>query len=144
VDSGVTILNDEEKKEFEEFIKAKRNAVWDGVERRSGIDRRRGVERRDDHDSAAQFRQDVDREYRAEIRWLRDEEARKDLELSALKTEIIRLQEWQKNQENTLAAAEIVVNAGTVFKYVVAVIIGLTGLIGGIALSMDALRAWLR
>jgi hypothetical protein len=66
------------------------------------------------------------------------------LELSALKTEIIRLQEWQKNQENTLAAAEIVVNAGTVVKYVVAVIIGLTGLIGGIALSMDALRAWLR
>ena len=106
--------------------------------RRSGeIDRREPT-------SAALFRQEVEREYRAEIRQLREEETQKDLEIAGLKADIAALKEWQKSKENVLLAADQIVNAGTAFKWVIGAIIGTTMLIGGISASIEIIRAWVR
>lgn len=106
--------------------------------RRSGeIDRREPT-------SAALFRQEVEREYRAEIRQLREEETQKDLEIAGLKADIAALKEWQKSKENVLLAADQIVNAGTAFKWVIGAIIGATMLIGGISASIEIIRAWVR
>jgi hypothetical protein len=128
MDYPATVLNEDE--DLESLMHSMTH------ERRSGLDRRQAP------DSATQFRLEIGREYRAEIRQLRDEELRKDHEITALQVEITRLKDWQMSHEETLVAAAMVVHAGTVMKYVIASVIGLTGLIGGIALSLDAIRAW--
>jgi hypothetical protein len=106
-------------------------------------DRRTGVVRRsEDSDSARNFRREVEREYRAELRQLRDENHGKDIEISALKAEIAGIREWMKGNDETLTAAKMIVSAGLVFRYVIIGIVGITAAIGGMAAAMETLRAW--
>lgn len=125
------LMNSDDETEINSLSLSKHN-------RRSGeIDRREPT-------SAALFRQEVEREYRAEIRQLREEETQKDLEIAGLKADIAALKEWQKSKENVLLAADQIVNAGTAFKWVIGAIIGATMLIGGISASIEIIRAWVR
>lgn len=110
-------------------------------------DRRSGHERRMDYvepNSARQFRLDVEREYRAEIRQLREEETAKAVQISELKAELAMIREWQHDKEETLAAAKIIVHAGTALKITIMILIGVTAAIGGIAASMEAFRTWFK
>lgn len=106
--------------------------------------RRSGLIDRREPTSATRFREEIGREYRAEIRQLRDEETRKDLEIAELRSAIARLEEWQKSKEKVLLAADQLVSAGTAFKWIIGAIIGTTMLIGGISASIEAIRAWTR
>lgn len=107
-------------------------------DRRSGVDRRAGVS------SNSLARLDVEREYRSEIRQLRDEETHKEVEISELKAELSIIREWQRDKEETLQAAKIIVHAGTALKFTIMILIGLTAAIGGIAAVMEAFKAWFR
>lgn len=106
--------------------------------------RRSGVIDRRDPNSASRFREEIGREYRAEIRQLRDEETRKDLEIAELKADISALKAWQQSKERVLLAADQIVSAGTAFKWVIGLIIGATMLIGGISASIEIIRSWAR
>ena len=103
--------------------------------RHSGV-----IDRRSD--SAARFREQIGEEYRAEIRRLQKDESEKDLVIAELRHEIHSLHEWQKRHEPTLLAADQIVSAGAAFTWMIKVIVGLTGLIGGIALSMEIFKRW--
>lgn len=106
--------------------------------------RRSGVIDRRDPSSAARFREEIGREYRAEIRQLRDEETRKDLEIAKLKADISGIRAWQASKEKVLLAADQIVSAGTAFKWVIGLIIGATMLIGGLSASVEIIRSWAR
>lgn len=127
-----TVLNDDEEDGLEDMM------VNLGKDRRSGVDRRA-----QDPDSAHQFRQDVEREYRAEIRQLREEAHEKDRKISELETEITQILTWQKIHEPTLSAATMIVNAGLVFRYLIIGIVGMTAAVGGVSAMMEGLKAWL-
>jgi chromosome segregation ATPase len=108
-------------------------------EKRSGIDRRKA-----DPDSARNFKQEVEREYRAEIRQLRDESAEKSLEISVLRAEIAEIRSYLKTQEPTLTAATMIVQAGMVFRYLIVAIVGITAAIGGISAMVEAFKQWVK
>lgn len=129
---GITRLHDEDDDDPEELM------VNLHKDRRSGVDRRGGVS------SNSLARLDIEREYRAEIRQLRDEETCKDAQIAELKAELAMIREWQRDKEETLAAAKIIVHAGTALKFTIMVLIGVTAAIGGIAASMEAFKAWFR
>jgi hypothetical protein len=105
-------------------------------------DRRSGVERRGGVSSNSLARLDIEREYRAEMRQLQERENQKDVEISELRAELAKVQQWQKDQEDTLTAAKVLVHAGTALKITVMILIGITAAIGGIAASLEALRKW--
>ena len=130
-----TVINIDEDNDDEDLMV---NLTKD---RRSGHDRRFEVV---EPNSAREFRREVEREYRAEIRQLREEETRKDLEIAELKAEISTIREWQNSKEKVLLAAEQIVSAGTVFKWIIGSIIGTTMLIGGVSASIEIIRAWTR
>jgi hypothetical protein len=106
--------------------------------------RRSGLIDRRDPDSAHRFREEIGREYRLEIRQLRDEGTRKDLEIAELKSDIAGLKAWQQSKERVLLAADQIVSAGTAFKWVIGLIIGATMMIGGISASIEIIRSWAR
>jgi len=130
---SVTVLNDDEEDDVEDMM------VNLGKDRRSGVDRR--VQ---DPDSAHQFRQEVEREYRAEIRQLREEAHEKDRKIDELQTEITQILTWQKVHEPTLSAAIMIVNAGLVFRYLIIGVVGFTAAVGGISAMMEAIKSWLQ
>ena len=110
-------------------------------------DRRSGHDRRIEFvepDSARQFRRDIEREYRSEIRQLREEETHKELEIAELKAELATIREWQRDKEETLQAAKVLVHAGVALKFTIMVLIGMTAAIGGIAASLEAFKSWFR
>jgi hypothetical protein len=128
---AITQFNDDEDDSIEELM------VNLHKDRRSGqVDRRMGPS------ANSLARLDIDREYRSEIRALQDRENKKDLEISELKAELAKVEQWQKDQEETLTAAKVLVHAGTALKFTVMVLIGITAAIGGIAASLEALRKW--
>ena len=127
-----TVLNDDDDEDDVDLM------VSLTKDRRSGVDRRA-----QDPDSARQFRQDVEREYRAEIRQLREEAHEKDQKIAELQTEITQIQTWQKVHEPTLSAAIMVVNAGLVFRYIIVGVVGITAAIGGVSAMMEAMKTWL-
>lgn len=92
---AVTVLHDDDDDDDPEDM-----MVSLGKDRRSSPDRRA-----EDPDSAHQFRQEVEREYRAEIRQLREEAHEKDRKIDELQTEITQILTWQKVHEPTLSAA---------------------------------------
>lgn len=106
--------------------------------------RRTGEIDRREPTSAALFRQEVEREYRAEIRQLREEQTHKNLEIAELKAEISAIKEWQKSKEKVLLAADQLVSAGAAFKWIIGAIIGATMLIGGISASIEIIKAWIK
>lgn len=116
------------------------------TDRRRLDDRRTNSRRSDDPDSARQFKQEVEREYRAEIRQLREENDHKDLKIERLEARLIAIESrfdgYREANEPTLNAASVIVNAGIVFKYMIIVIIGLTSAIGGIAVVMETIKQW--
>jgi len=130
---GITRFNDDEEDNDPEEL-----MVHLQKERRSGVDRRHGPS------SNSLARLDVEREYRAEIRALQERENQKDLEISELRSDLAKVQQWQRDQEETLTAAKVLVHAGTALKFTVMVLIGITAAIGGIAASMEAFQRWFR
>jgi len=107
-------------------------------DRRSGIDRRHGPS------SNSLARLDIEREYRAEIRQLREEETQKDVQIAELKADLATIREWQRDKEETLLAAKVIVHAGTALKFTIMILIGFTAAIGGIAASFEVFKAWFR
>ena len=108
-------------------------------------DRRSGqVDRRAGPSANSLARLDIEREYRAEIRQLREEETHKDLEIADLKAELATIREWQRDKEETLQAAKVLVHAGVALKFTIMILIGFTAAIGGIAASLEAFKQWFR
>jgi hypothetical protein len=107
-------------------------------------DRRSGGDRRAGPSSNSLARLDIEREYRAEIRQLRDEETAKDVQIAELKSELALVREWQRDKEETLAAAKVLVHTGVALKFTIMILIGFTAAIGGIAASLEAFKAWFR
>jgi hypothetical protein len=105
-------------------------------------DRRSGVERRVGPSSNSLARLDIEREYRAEIRALQERENQKDVEISELKVELAKVQQWQKDNEGILNGAEKIVNAGTVVKWLSIFVLAFLAIIGGIFTVMDGIKKW--
>ena len=98
---------------------------------------------RGNSDSARNFRREVEREYRAEIRQLRDESAHKDLEIANLRSEIATIREWITGHTETLTAAKMIVHAGMVFRYVIIAIVGISAAVGGMTAILDGIKQWM-
>jgi hypothetical protein len=107
-------------------------------------DRRSGLDRRAWPSANSLARLDIEREYRAEIRQLREEETHKDLEIADLKAELATIREWQRDKEETLQAAKVLVHAGIALKFTIMILIGFTAAIGGIAASLEAFKTWFK
>lgn len=105
--------------------------------------RRRSARQQAEPNSARDFRRDVEREYRAEMRQLREESHYKDVEISELKAKIARIEEWQEGHEETLNAATMIVNASQVFRITIQVVLGLLAVVGSISLMMDQFKSWM-
>jgi hypothetical protein len=127
---AVTRLNDEDEDDPEELMV---NLTKD---RRSGIDRRAGPS------ANSLARLDIEREYRAEIRQLQERENQKDLEISALKTDLAKLEQWQKDNDEMLKGAKVIVNAGMALKVTIYFFIGIMAAIGGVFGTLQAVKAW--
>ena len=126
-----TALNEDEDEDLEDLM------VNLHKDRRSGIDRRHS-------DSASQFRLDVQAEYRAEIRKLHEELTHKEVQITELKAELDVIRGWQNSQEETLEGAKVIVHAGMALKLTISILLGVTAVIGGIAISIEAFRAWFK
>jgi hypothetical protein len=112
-------------------------------------DRRLGTHRRgEDANSARQFRQEVEREYRAEIRQLREESDQKTVEITRLEARLAnveaRFESYRDSNCETLNAAKMIVNAGMVFRWAIIGIVGITAAIGGISAAMETIKSWLQ
>jgi chromosome segregation ATPase len=112
-------------------------------------DRRSYTQKRgEDANSARQFRQEVEREYRAEIRQLREESDQKTVEITKLEARLAnveaRFESYRDANHETLTAAKMIVHAGMVFRYAIIGIVGITAAIGGISAVMETIRAWLQ
>jgi hypothetical protein len=105
-------------------------------------EKRSGRDRREEPDSGRNFKREIEREYRAEIRQLREESSEKSLEISALRAEIAEIRSYLKTQEPTLTAATMIVNAGMVFRYLIVAIVGITAAVGGLVAMAEALKSW--
>jgi Pyruvate/2-oxoacid:ferredoxin oxidoreductase gamma subunit len=130
---GITRLHDDDDDDDPEELMVNLHK-----DRRSGVDRRHGPS------SNSLARLDIEREYRAEIRQLREEETSKDVQIAELKAELATVREWQRDKEETLQAAKIIVHAGTALKITIMILIGFTAAIGGIAASLEAFKQWFK
>ncbi len=127
---AITRINDEDDDSPEELM------VNLQKDRRSGLDRRSGP------DSASQFRLDVNRELRDEFRRIQERENQKDIEIHDLKNEINSIKKWQDDNGPILQGARMIVNAGIVMKWIIALILGSLALIGGVFGVMEGLKKW--
>jgi hypothetical protein len=112
-------------------------------ERRSGKERRLDKE----PDSARQFKQEVEREYRAEIRQLREESAEKDKLILILQSEFVQLrtefQQYRDANQKPLEAAQAMAEASRTMQKAMATLIAIMMAIGGTAASIEAFRKWM-
>jgi hypothetical protein len=110
-------------------------------------ERRSGRERRDEPDSARQFRQEVEREYRAEIRQLREESASKDRVILMLQSEFVQLrtefQSYKEANQKPLEAAQAMAEASRTMQKAMAILVAILMAIGGTAASIEAFRKWM-
>lgn len=106
-----------------------------------------GREHRDEPNSARQFRQEVEREYRAEIRQLREESAAKDRVILLLQSEFVQLKtefhQYQEMNQKPLEAAQAMAEASRTMQKAMAVLIAVLMAIGGTAASIEAFRKWM-
>lgn len=107
-------------------------------------DRRSGVIDRRDPSSAAQFREEIGREYRAEIRQLREEKQDQQQQITELKADLQTVKKNMDDQNEVMTAMRLIIHAGIALKTVVIVLIALTAAIGGIAASMEAFKQWFK
>lgn len=105
-------------------------------------DRRSGVDRRAGPSTNSLARLDVEREYRAELRALQERENQKDLEISEIKVELAKVQQWQKDNQSILSGAEKIVSAGTVVKWLSIFFLAFLAIIGGVFTAIDGLKKW--
>lgn len=108
--------------------------------------RRSGRDRRDEPDSARQFKQEVEREYRAEIRQLREESAAKDRIILLLQSEFVQLRsefvQYRDANTKPLEAAQTLAEASRTMQKAMAILVTILVAIGGLAASIEALRKW--
>lgn len=98
-------------------------------------------------DSARQFKQEVEREYRAEIRQLREESAAKDKLILMLQSEFVQLraefQQYRDANQKPLEAAQAMAEAGRTTQRFMAIFLAIVIAIGGIAGSIETIRKWM-
>lgn len=86
-------------------------------------------------DSARDFRNDVNRELRADIRHLHEDINRKNVEITMLSNEIITIKtefhQYRDDHQETLHAAKMIVHAGMVFRWFIIAVVGLTAAASG-------------
>jgi len=119
------------------------NADEEFINRRSGKSRRT-----DDENSERQFRREIEREYRAEIRQLREENDLKTVEITRLEGRLASVEakfdSYRDSNAETLTAAKMIVHAGMVFRYGIIAIVGVTAAIGGVSATMETIKSWLQ
>lgn len=117
------------------------------LEKEMASNRRSGRDRRDEPDSARQFKQEVEREYRAEIRQLREESAAKDRIILLLQSEFVQLRsefiQYRDANQKPLEAAQAMAEASRTMQKAMAVLIAVLMAIGGTAASIEAFRKWM-
>lgn len=97
-------------------------------------------------DSSRQFRREVEREYRAEIRQLREESAAKDRMIILLQAEFVQLKtefhSYQEANQKPLEVAQAMAEASRTMQKMMAVLVAILMAIGGTAASIEAFRKW--
>lgn len=112
-------------------------------------ERRSGWERRDEKepDSAREFKRDIEREYRAEIRQLREESAAKDRVILLLQSEFVQLRteftQYREANQKPLEAAQAMAEASRTMQKAMAILVAILMAIGGTAASIEAFRKWM-
>ena len=127
---AITQFNDDEDDSPEELI------VHLHGDRRSGFDRRSGPS------TNSLARLDADRELRDEVRHLHERENQKDFEIHDLQVELQSIKQWQKENSPILQGARVILNAGIVMKWIIALALGSLALIGGIFGVLEGLKKW--
>ena len=121
-------------------------ASFIGIEKEIS-NRRSGRDRREDPDSSREFKREIEREYRAEIRQLREESAAKDRVILMLQSEFVQLKtefhQYQETNQKPLEAAQAMAEASRTMQKAMAVLIAVLMAIGGTAASIEALRKWM-
>jgi uncharacterized protein YlxW (UPF0749 family) len=87
-------------------------------------------------------RLDADRELRDEVRHLHERENQKDFEIHDLQVELQSIKQWQKENSPILQGARVILNAGIVMKWIIALALGSLALIGGIFGVLEGLKKW--
>lgn len=102
---------------------------------------------KDDPDSSRQFRREIEREYRAEIRQLREESAAKDRVILMLQSEFVQLRtefmQYKETNTKPLEAAQAMAEASRTMQKAMAVLVAVLMAIGGTAASIEAFRKWM-
>ena len=110
-------------------------------------EKRSGRDRREEPDSARNFRREVEREYRAEIRQLREESASKDRVILLLQSEFVQLrsefQQYRESNVKPLEAAQAMAEASRTMQKAMAILVAILMAIGGTAASIEAFRKWM-
>jgi len=110
-------------------------------------EQRRSIRDLREPDSARQFKQEVEREYRAEIRQLREESSAKDRLILKLQGEFVQLRtefiQYQEANRKPLEAAQAMSEASRTMQKAMAIIIAILMTIGGTAASIEAFRKWM-
>lgn len=99
-----------------------------------------------DPDSARQFKREVEQEYRAEIRQLREESAAKDRAILLMQADFVQLKTefkaYKNENQKPLAAAQAMAEASRTMQKAMAILIAVLMAIGGAAASIDAIKKW--
>lgn len=99
-----------------------------------------------DPDSSRQFRREIEREYRAEIRQLREESAAKDRVILLLQADFIQMKtefrSYQEANQKPLEAAQAMAEASRTVQKGMAILIAILMAIGGTAASIEAFKKW--
>lgn len=99
-----------------------------------------------DPDSSRQFRREIEREYRAEIRQLREESAAKDRVILLLQADFIQMKtefrSYQEANQKPLEAAQAMAEASRTVQKAMAILIAILMAIGGTAASIEAFKKW--
>lgn len=102
---------------------------------------------RDDPDSSRQFKREIEREYRAEIRQLREESAAKDRVILLLQSEFVQLRtefmQYRDANQKPLEAAQAMAEASRTMQKAMAILVAVLMAIGGTAASIEAFRKWM-
>lgn len=111
------------------------------------FDRYLSLEKRSQEpNSARQFRAQVEQEYRAELREFGRELNNKALEISSLKSEIMKIRtefyDYRTIHEEALKAAKMVVYAGLVGKWFIYAVVATTAAVSGIAQLLEHIHQW--
>lgn len=100
-----------------------------------------------DPDSSRQFRREIEREYRAEIRQLREESAAKDRVILMLQSEFVQLSaefhSYKEANTKPLEAAQAMAEASRTMQKAMAILVAILMAIGGTAASIEAFRKWM-